>query len=70
MNENLLRGKRAEHSLSQEEIARQLGVSRTTYRFKESGEGDFSGSEIRKLASVLSLNLNEVNAIFFDNKLT
>lgn len=70
MNEDLLRGKRAEHGLSQEEISKQLGVSRTTYRFKESRERDFTGSEIKRLASVLSLSLNEVNAIFFDSKLT
>lgn len=70
MNSDLLRGKRAEHSLSQEEMANNLGVTRLTYRLKETGDREFTNSEMRKIASVLSLGLNEINTIFFDSKLT
>lgn len=70
MNGDLLRGKRAEHSLSQREIADKLNVTTPTYRFKETGDREFTNSEMRKIASILDLNMNDINAIFFDNEIT
>lgn len=70
MNSNLLRGKRAEHELSQEDMANKLDVSRLTYRLKESGDREFTNSEMIKIVSTLNLNMSEVNAIFFNNTIT
>nr|WP_300001692.1 helix-turn-helix transcriptional regulator [Tissierella sp.] len=70
MNGDLLRGKRAEHGFSQEDMANNLGVSRLTYRLKETGDREFTNSEMRKIASILDLKLNEINSIFFNNKIT
>lgn len=51
------------------EIAEMLGVNPSTLTRKMNGDTDFTRGEIVTLRQGLSLSLNEVEAIFFDEKL-
>lgn len=70
MNVNKLRSLRAFHCLTQENIAKEIGIATKTYNRKELGEVNFTVVEIIQLASILNLTLQDVDYIFFDNKLT
>jgi len=70
MNGNKLKSLRILHDLTQENIAKKVGVTAKTYNRKELGLVKFTVFEIIQLASILDLSLDNVNEIFFDNKLT
>ena len=52
INRDKLRGLRAEKGLSQKEIADLLGISSTSYNFKENGERQFTEKEVLKLFEI------------------
>ena len=52
------------------DVAKLLGKSYSMASKKVRGEYDFSTEEIVKIANALKLTLPQVNAIFFDSKLT
>lgn len=70
MNSSKLRGIRVERGYNQQKLAEAIGITLSTYYRKETGQREFSRDEIEKLAKVLCLTAQDVNAIFFDNKLT
>lgn len=70
MNSSKLKGIRVERGYNQQRLAEAIGITLNTYYRKESGRAEFSRDEIEKLATVLCLTAQDVNVIFFDNKLT
>ncbi len=67
MDIELLKKKRAERNISQDEMAEALGIKQKTYSFKETGRNEFKRDEIEIIKNILKLNSEEVYAIFFDN---
>ena len=65
----LLKAKRVLKGMYQHEVAKEIGVSHKTYNFKENGKVEFNVEEILKVIQCLDLNFDEVNDIFFSNKL-
>ena len=63
MNLAKLRGLRAEHGYTQEEVAKVLGISKVSYGLKEVGKRDFSATEVSKLCKIFNVK----SSIFFDN---
>lgn len=56
--------------LTQQKLAKEAKMSTKTYNRKELGIIPFTGEEIINVSKILSLDINLVNEIFFDNKLT
>lgn len=69
MNINKLKGKMVEHQKSTEELARAIGVSYATLLRRFNEPETFTVSEVGKIADVLSLEISDIDAIFFANKL-
>ena len=69
MKLRLLKAKRVLKGMYQHEVAKEIGVSHKTYNFKENGKVEFNIEEILKVIECLDLNFDEVNDIFFSNKL-
>ena len=69
MKLRLLKAKRVLKGMYQHEVAKEIGVSHKTYNFKENGKVEFNVEEILKVIQCLDLNFDEVNDIFFSNKL-
>ena len=69
MKLRLLKSKRVLKGMYQHEVAKELGVSHKTYNFKENGKVEVNVEEILKVIQCLDLNFDEVNDIFFSNKL-
>lgn len=70
MNVNKLKGARVGKGLTQKQLALMLGMTEKTYNRKELGLADFARGEILRIAELLDLSLQDVNVIFFGNKLT
>lgn len=58
-----LKGKIVENGLTQKQLAGMLGITIATFNYKVNNKSEFKASEIKKLASVLHLTDEEVNAI-------
>ncbi len=59
--------KRKKKSITQEEMAELLGISKTNYSLKEIGKLDFDLIEVKKILNILDDNYNN---IFFNNGVT
>ena len=73
MNTAKVKGKMREHEITQEEMAKRLGIALSTLNRKlQSGtDGDsFTVGEFRKMIDVLQLSDDEVISIFFDQKVS
>jgi hypothetical protein len=55
--------------LSKKELAEALGISQMGFYNKVKGIYEFKGSEIEKLARILSLSTEQKQVIFFNNEL-
>lgn len=67
VNVNKLRGKIVECDMNVEEVAKKVGINKTTlYRKLNSGGDNFTLSEVKKIGEVLSLTYNELEIIFFE----
>ena len=51
-------------------IAKELGITIKSYNAKENGKREFTLDEAKKISSLLKLNLNEVNDIFFNSAIS
>ena len=60
MNLKRLKGLRAEHDLSQEEMAKLIGISLSSYQRKETGESQFSLNEAYKISQIFNKNIYEI----------
>jgi len=70
MGVNRIKIARIYKNLTQDEVSKLLGVTISTYNRKELGLVDFKREEVLRLAKILDLTLQDVNEIFFNNKLT
>ena len=70
MNLMELKIARIRKEFTQKELAEKLGMAEVSYNRKEQGIREFSRDEIEKLALLLSLDMDKVNEIFFNGKLT
>lgn len=65
---NKLRGKIVECGLTQEHVAKSIGVDRSTFYRKMREDGsEFSIGEMHSICNVLSLTSEEAVAIFLSN---
>ena len=64
MNEilNLIKAKRKELKLSQEEVAQKIFVAETTYRDIETGKIRLTLENFLKICNALNLNHNQIRA--------
>ena len=72
INENLintleLKIARARKGVTQEDVARELSISRQAYYLKEKGKRPFNMNEVKKLQALLNLVQNAIINIFFPN---
>jgi archaellum component FlaC len=67
MNTELLMQRIKEKKISKSLIADEMNLTRQSLYNKLSGEREFVGSEIKKLAEILELSDNDKNDIFFTN---
>ncbi len=72
MNANLLKGKIRALGMTQEDVAKKIGLSVSRFNAKINGAGgaEFVLKEVRALKDLLSLDAQEVDAIFFAQKLS
>ncbi|GAA0234373.1 helix-turn-helix transcriptional regulator [Metaclostridioides mangenotii] len=70
INVKILKSKRVLLGLRQKDVAKGLDLTEKTYCLKENGKTDFTRQEIDKISIILKLDLDDVNLIFFDNKIT
>ena len=59
-----LRVERFRKDITQEQMAKLLNLSPTTYVRRENGTNEFSRKEIAEIARLLNLSLDRVNEIF------
>lgn len=67
MNIPELRASIARIGISNRRLSKTLGISEQAFYNKIQGNTEFKGSEIKKMADILGLSLEEVNNIFFDS---
>ena len=70
MGLRILKSKRILFDLTQEEIAKEVGINIKSYNLKENGKRECTLDEAKKISNLLKLNLNEVNDIFFDSSIS
>ncbi|SKA89521.1 Helix-turn-helix [Clostridium sp. USBA 49] len=70
MNTKKLKSLRVLNGLTQEKLAEMSKMSTKTYNRKELGLIPFTNEEILTLSTILNLDINLVNEIFFDNHIT
>lgn len=66
MNIPELRASIARAGVSNRHLSEKLGISEQAFYNKMQGCSEFKGSEIKKMAGILCLSMEEVNTIFFD----
>ena len=67
MGLRILKSKRILFDLTQEEIAKELGITVKSYNLKENGKREFTLYEAQNIINLLKLNLKDVNDIFFNS---
>ena len=67
MNANLLKGKMVEQGMTQEEVAKKIGISLSRFNAKlnETGGAEFSLGEAKSLIELFCLSPKQVDQIFF-----
>ena len=69
VNSRLLKGARVYAGMTQWDMANALGVNQATYAAKELGKVPFYAIDILLISERLGLGFDQINAIFFENKL-
>lgn len=67
---NKLKGARVTKGYTQVSISKAIGITTHTYNRKELGLVKFTIDEIIKISNLLEFTIEQVNEIFFNNKLT
>lgn len=72
MNSALLKGEIRAKSMTQEDVASEIGISLSRFNAKlnNTGGAEFSLGEVRALKELLSLDAEQVDVIFFDGVLS
>ena len=58
--ENNLKCLRSKFGFSQQHIADYLGISKTSYHNKETGEREFKLNECKKISELFSMKIDEI----------
>lgn len=68
MNADLLKGKMREAAMTQEYVAKEIGVSLSRFNAKVNGTAgaEFSLGEVQALKKLFCLDARQVDKIFFD----
>lgn len=53
-------GKRNEKGITQEKMAKLLGISKNNYNLKENGKLDFGLSEVKKILDILNVSYDDI----------
>lgn len=72
MNTALLKGEIRSKSLTQEDVASEIGISLSRFNAKlnNSGGAEFSLGEVRAIKTLLELSPERVDLIFFNDKVS
>lgn len=67
MNADLLKGKIREHGMTQEDVAKTIGISLSRFNAKlnNASGAEFSLGEAKAIIGLFSLNPEQVDQIFF-----
>lgn len=65
---NKLKGVIVEKGKTQQTVAQEIGIDRSTFYRKMKNGGEFSIGEVAKMAEVIPLSDSEAITIFFNNK--
>ena len=60
INLKRLKGLRVENDLSQEDMAKLIGISSSSYQRKESGDNQFLLTEADKIAQILKKDIRDI----------
>lgn len=55
-----LKAKRVELGYNQQDMANKLGITTTTYNFKENGKREFTADEISKVLTILQSRYEDI----------
>ncbi len=68
MNANLLKGKMAEYGMTQEDVAKKVGISLSRFNAKlnETGGAEFSLGEVISLVKLFNLSSKQRDQIFLE----
>lgn len=64
-NHSKLLGKIRERGLTQEQLAKTIGISKTTFSSKINNQGYFLSKEIYSICDVLEISIGDVGDYFF-----
>lgn len=67
LNVQALKGKIVENGLSQDDVAKMIGLSSSTFN-RRINDKVFGSDEIEKMANVLKISNDDILHIFFDRK--
>lgn len=72
MNGDLLKGEIRAKAMTQEDVARNIGVSLSRFNAKlnNTNGAEFSLGEVRAIKDLLGLTSDKVDLIFFDEKVS
>ena len=72
MNSALLKGEIRAKSMTQEDVASEIGISLSRFNAKlnNTGGAEFSLGEVRALKELLSLDAEQMDVIFFDGMIS
>ncbi len=72
MNSALLKGEIRAKSMTQEDVASEIGISLSRFNAKlnNTGGAEFSLGEVRALKELLSLDAEQMDVIFFDGAIS
>jgi DNA-binding XRE family transcriptional regulator len=63
----VIRCARKKKGFNQDEVAKEIGVSRSAYSAKENGDSPFHFSEVRHLKSILNITSENLDYGFIDS---
>lgn len=66
MKLRLLKSKRALKGLTQQQVAREIGINTKSYNLKENGRVKFTIDEASRISKCLEIGLDELNEIFLE----
>jgi transcriptional regulator with XRE-family HTH domain len=69
INGSLLRAKRKQVKMTQDQIAQRLSMTAGGFSHRETGQTPFAPWEIVAIAKILKLSIKDINDIWFGGKL-
>lgn len=63
---NVLKAKMVEKDLNQDDVAKRLGIDRSTFNLKLNGKREFLISEAKILVEILDIDIIQFYSIFFN----